>query len=99
MTDPNPQARPKPEPNQELVKIFDTEQETEAIVVKGLLESAGIETDIKSLDAPQDTFPGVGGTIILIGEKARAAATKIIEDSRNSPPLDEDNDETAEIAG
>ena len=33
---------PQPEPNEKLVKIFDTEQENEAIVVQGLLESAGI---------------------------------------------------------
>lgn len=96
MTDPNPQARPKPEPNQELVKIFDTERETEAIVVKGLLESAGIESDLKSLDAVQDAFPGVGGTILLVREKDALEAEKIIDSYRNSPPLD---DETAEIGG
>src|ERR1700690_4436421 len=89
----------QPTPNKKLVKIFDTEQETEAIVVKGLLESAGIETDLNSLDAVQDTFPGVGGTIILVGEEDAASATKIIEEYRNSPPLDDGDDETAEIAG
>jgi len=89
----------QPTPDKKLVKIFDTEQETEAIVVKGLLESAGIETDIKSIDAVQDTFPGVGGTIILVGEEDAAAATKIIDEYRNSPPLDEGDDETAEIPG
>ena len=31
----------QPTPDKKLVKIFDTEQETEAMVVKGLLESAG----------------------------------------------------------
>jgi len=36
----------------ELVKVFDTEQESEAMVVQGLLESAGIESLIWSLDAP-----------------------------------------------
>lgn len=89
----------QPTPDKKLVKIFDTEQETEAIVVKGLLESAGIETDIKSIDAPQDTFPGVGGTIILVGEEDAASASKIIDEYRNSPPLDEGDDETAEIPG
>jgi Putative prokaryotic signal transducing protein len=96
MTDPNPQARPKPEPNEELVKIFDTEQETEAIVVKGLLESAGIESDLKSLDAVQDAFPGVGGSILLVREKDALEAEKIIDSYRKLPPLD---DETAEIGG
>jgi len=96
MTDPNPQVRPKPEPNEELVKIFDTEQETEAIVVKGLLESAGIDSDLKSLDAVQDAFPGVGGSILLVREKDALEAEKIIDSYRKLPPLD---DETAEIGG
>ncbi|HTR25491.1 MAG TPA: DUF2007 domain-containing protein [Terriglobales bacterium] len=98
MSDENsPSAQP--DPNKKLVKVFDTEQETEAIVVKGLLESAGIECDLKSLDAVQETFPGVGGTIILVGEEDAAEAAKIIEEYRESPPLDEGDDETAEIAG
>ncbi|MBZ5665262.1 MAG: DUF2007 domain-containing protein [Acidobacteriia bacterium] len=87
---------PKPEPNEKLVKIFDTERETEAIVVKGLLDSAGIESDLKSIDAVQDTFPGVGGTLLLVREEDAAEAEKIIDEYRKLPPLD---DETAEISG
>jgi hypothetical protein len=87
---------PQPDPNEKLVKIFDTEQETEAMMVQGLLESAGIDSDLKSLDAPQDTFPGVGGTIILVREEDAEEAAKIIESYRKSPPID---DETAEITG
>lgn len=96
MPDPtNPAASvPRPDPNEKLVKVFDSEQETEAIVVKGLLESADIDADLKSLDAPQDTFPGVGGSIILVREEDADDARKIIEAYRNSPPID---DETAEI--
>ena len=41
-----------PEPNERLVKVFDTEQESEAMVVQGLLESQGIESLISYLDAP-----------------------------------------------
>jgi len=88
----------QPTPDKKLIKVFDTEQETEAIVVKGLLESADIKCDMKSLDAPQDTFPGVGGTIILVGEEDADEARKVIDEYRNSPPLGDD-DETAEIAG
>jgi hypothetical protein len=87
---------PQPEPNEKLVKIFDTEQENEAIVVQGLLQSAGIESDLKSIDAVQDTFPGVGGTVLLVREQDAPEAEKIIESYRNLPPLD---DETAEISG
>jgi len=87
-------ASPLPEPNEKLIKVFDTEQETEAIVVKGLLESAGIESDLKSIEAVQVTFPGVGGTLILVREEDAPAAQKIIEEYRKLPPLD---DETADI--
>ncbi len=90
-------GQPQPEPNEKLIKIFDTEQETEAIVVKGLLDSAGIESDLKSIDAVQETFPGVGGSIILVREADAAEAEKIIEEYRKLPPLDDD--ETAEING
>jgi Putative prokaryotic signal transducing protein len=88
---------PKPEPNEKLVKIFDTEREPEAIVVQGLLESAGIDSDLKSIDAVQDAFPGVGGAVILVREEDAEEAGKIIESYRQSPPLDDD--ETAEITG
>jgi hypothetical protein len=87
---------PKPEPNEKLVKIFDTEQETEAIVVRGLLESAGIDSDLKSIDAVQDAFPGVGGSVLLVREEDALEAEKIIDAYRKLPPLD---DETADIAG
>ena len=86
---------PQPAPNEKLVKVFDTEQENEAIVVQGLLESAGIESDLKSIDAVQDAFPGVGGTVILVRERDAAEAKRIIEARRELPPLDE----TADMAG
>ena len=95
MADSNTRSA-QPNPDEKLVKIFDTEQETEAIVVKGLLDSAGIESDLKSIDAPQDTFPGVGGMILLVREEDEAEATKIIDTYRKLPPLD---DETADISG
>jgi hypothetical protein len=84
----------RPDPNEKLVKVFDTEQESEAMVVKGLLESAGIDADMTSLDAPQDTFPGVGGTIILVRQEQADEARGVIEAYRQSPATD---DETAEI--
>ncbi|MBZ5614576.1 MAG: DUF2007 domain-containing protein [Acidobacteriia bacterium] len=95
-TSSSPQPEPQPEPNEKLVKIFDTEQENEAIVVQGLLESAGIESDLKSIDAVQDAFPGVGGTVILVREQDALEAEKIIEAYRKLPPLD---DETADLTG
>jgi hypothetical protein len=96
MPDP-PSAAQKPEPNEKLVKIFDTRQESEAEVVQGLLESAGIESDLKSIDVVQEVYPGLGGVMILVREEDAEEAAKIIESYRSSPPLDDD--ETAEITG
>jgi hypothetical protein len=56
----------QPTPNVELVTVFDTDQESEALVVKGLLDSAGIENLINSIDAQQDILPGVGGVIVQV---------------------------------
>jgi hypothetical protein len=88
----------RPDPHENLVKIFDTEQESEAMVVKGLLESSGIDSDMTALSAPQDTFPGVGGTIILVREEDAARANQLIAEFQQSPGSgdDEFSGETAE---
>jgi hypothetical protein len=84
----------RPNPNEKLVRVFDTEQESEAMVVRGLLESAGIDSDLTSLDAQQDILPGVGGTVILVREEDADKARRMIEEYRQSP----DELETAEFA-
>ncbi len=78
----------KPLPNEQLVRVFDTEQESEALVVRGLLESAGIEADITSLDAQQELLPGVGGTVILVRAEDGDRARTLIEDFRQNPASD-----------
>jgi len=93
------EAQPRPDPNEKLVRVFDTEQESEAMVVKGLLESAGIESDMTALDAPQDTFPGVGGTVILVREEDAEEARTIIAAYRRSPGLPDDETAEIEISG
>ncbi len=75
----------RPNPNEKLVRVFDTEQESEAMVVRGLLESAGIDSDVTSLDAQQDILPGVGGTIILVREEDADKARNLIEEYRRTP--------------
>jgi hypothetical protein len=82
-----------PDPHEKLVKVFDSEQETEALVVKGLLDSAGIDSDVTSVDAIQDMFPGVGGTVILVRQEDADQARRLIEEYRQAP----DSDETSEI--
>ena len=85
-----------PNPNEKLVRVFDTEQESEALVVHGLLESAGIDNDITSLDAQQDILPGVGGTVILVREENAAEARRLIEEYRQTPEQLETADELTE---
>ena len=74
-----------PDPNESLVKIFDAERKTEALVVKGLLDSVGIDSDMTSIAAVQDTFPGVGGTVILVRDEDATEARRVIEDSQRIP--------------
>ncbi len=69
-----------------LVTVFDTEQESEAMVVHGLLESAGIVSLITSLDAQQEVLPGVGGVVVRVApEHAKQARSVIAEYRRPSP--------------
>src|SRR5438034_3587890 len=89
-----PEPRQRPLPDEKLVRVFDTEQESEAMVVRGLLESSGIESDLTSLDAQQDILPGVGGTVILVREEDADQARQLIEEYRQTP----EEIETAEIA-
>lgn len=99
MADPvNPQASipPKPDPNEKLVKVFDSEDESEAMVVKGLLESAGIDSDLTAAAMIQDMFPGLGGMIILVRQEDADKARQLIADYRQ-PVTPTDDDETAEI--
>lgn len=74
----------KPDPNEKLVKIFDSEQESEAMVVKGLLDSAGIDNDLASASLLQDAFPGMGGMIILVRQEDAEKAQRLIAESRQS---------------
>ena len=90
----NPAGAPRrPDPNEKLVKVFDSEQESEALVVKGLLDSAEIDSDLMSASLVQDAFPGLGGMIILVREEDAEAARQLIA-GYGQPVAD---DETAEI--
>ncbi len=97
MTDsmnPAAETERQPDPNEKLVKVFDSEAESECLVVKGLLDSAGIDSDLTSAAMVQDTFPGLGGMIILVREEDEQRALQVIADYRQTPA---DDDEAAEI--
>ena len=86
-----------PNPNEKLVKVFDSEDESEAMIVKGLLESAGIDSDLTAAAMLQDMFPGLGGMIILVREEDAELARQVIEDYRRPESASGEDDETAEI--
>lgn len=80
----NPNANPKPiREEDELVQVFDTSDEAEAMVVQGLLESNGIESLLTNLDAPQDVLPGVGGVVIRVRPSEAEEAHQIIAQQRS----------------
>jgi hypothetical protein len=91
------QVKQRPSPNEKLVRVFDTEHGTEAMVVRGLLESADIDCDVTSLDAQQEILPGVGGTVILVREEDAPAARRLIKEYRRAPGDDEAIE--AEVSG
>ena len=74
-----------PQGDPELVKVFDTQQESEAMVVQSLLSSAGVESIITNLQAPQDLLPGVGGVIVQVNPTQADEARRIIEDYKANP--------------
>lgn len=90
-----PSITPRPNPNEKLVRVFDTEQDSEAMVVKGLLDSADIESDLTAASFMQDTFPGLGGVIILVREEDAARARALIAEHRQKQLTADD--ETQEI--
>ena len=88
----------RPNPNEKLVKVFDSEDESEALVVKGLLDSAGIDSDLTSASLLQDAFPGLGGMLIVVREEDAEGARRLIAEQRRSlAESSADDDVTAEI--
>jgi hypothetical protein len=88
--------QPRPDPNEKLVKVFESEEETEALVVKGLLESAGIESDISPISLTQYAFPNIGGTLIVVREEDAEEARRLIADYQQGDlGADEDAEEAA----
>src|SRR5579884_3761596 len=59
----------QPQPDEKLVQVFGTPQESEALVVQSLLNSAGIESVMIPTDAPQDVLAGVGGFVVRVREE------------------------------
>lgn len=75
---------PTPLPNEKLVRVFDTEQESEAMVIKALMDSAGIDSHFGESENSPDVLP-VGGVGIMVREEDAEKARQIIEEYRRSP--------------
>jgi Putative prokaryotic signal transducing protein len=90
--DLKPEEQSHPDPNEKLAKVFDSEEESEALVVKGLLDSANIESDLASATLLQDAFPGLGGMIILVRQEDAEKARSLIAEYRR-PASDDAGDE------
>jgi len=73
-----------PDPNERLVRVFATEQESEALVVRGLLESAGIDCQQGESENSPDVLP-LGGVGILVREEDAERARQLIAESQRSP--------------
>ena len=89
--DPTAEKRPSPDPNEKLVRVFNSELESEAMVVRGLLDSVGIDSEVTGLENSPDVLP-VGGFAVLVREEDAAKAQELIVEYRRSP--DEEQAET-----
>ena len=86
-----------PQADPDLVDVFVTQQESEAMVVHGLLESGGIESAVITGEA-QDVLAGVGGMVIRVSPEEADEARRIIEDYRNAAGTEvlDDSDDAEE---
>jgi len=102
--DPKSQSQGAPAPtpqstDEALVDVFGTKEDSEAMVVKGLLDSAGIDSVIVSLDAPQEVLPGVGGVVIRVAAENAEEARRMIEEYRTAAEQAPDDEEADDVSG
>ena len=85
-------------PDQKLETVFDSADETEAMVVQGLLESAGIESLVTSPDAPGEVMSGLGGVALQVPAEQAEEARRLIEEYRAGAASAEESGEEPEAA-
>ena len=76
---------PEKETSKELVTVFETSDDAEALVVHGLLESAGLESILISEYGHEGVLPGVGGIRLRVLPERAEEARRVIEEYRASP--------------
>ena len=92
---PKPQPPSSPHP----IDVFGTKEDSEAMVVQGLLDSAGIDSVIVSLDAPQEVLPGVGGVVVRVSAEDAEEARRLIEEYRTAAEQAPDDEESDDVSG
>ena len=83
---------PQPHPTDEPADVFQTMQESEAWIVRGLLVDSGLEAEVLSREASADVLPGVGGFLVRVPQEDAEEARRLIAEQH--VPGD-DSDETA----
>ena len=80
-----PTATAQGNPTEKLTKVFDTKEESEAMVVYGLLESSGINGVLTSQEASEEVLPGVGHMEIVVPDELAEEARQVIAAYREAP--------------
>ena len=88
------------EPSAEnLVTVFETNDDSEAMVVRSLLESSGMEVLFQTTEAPAGVFPfssmPLGHIRLEVVESHAEEALRLIADSQRRGPEDADRAEQA----
>jgi hypothetical protein len=88
------------EPSTEkVVTVFETNDDSEAMVVRSLLESGGMEVLLQTTEAPAGVFPfssmPLGHIRLEVFESKAEEALRVIADSRRRGPEDADREEQA----
>ena len=80
---------PNPNPNDqgELVQVATAENDSEATIIRALLESAGIQSLVSAEIGPQDVLP-VGPVIIKVAPEDAGKARQLIKESQKVPDED-----------
>lgn len=81
-----------PDPEEQLEVVFSTNDDSEALVVRALLESNGLEVAMSTPEAPIGVFPisssDLGRVQLMVRAEAAADALRIIEESSRRGPQD-----------
>lgn len=92
MTDTPQELKDKeqPEPNEKLEVVFSTSDDSEALVVRGLLASNGIEVNMSTPESPVSVFPVAQGDLgevqLWVRTEHAEEARRLIEDSERGGP-------------